>query len=148
MGSGDVKRPVDWVALHTKVVQRVISSDVGDVNSLCKFVKRWGGGFGGTFMQDLRLFHQVHMSERIIPSTTFEALADLKTSVAESVPFFVMATVKAQGACPPSKVVNRVCRFINKGDIAKVVADKKGDMLKATEVLSRIHHLGNASGVC
>ena len=149
MGSGDVKRPVDWVALHTKVVQRVISSDVGDVNSLCKFVKRWGGGFGGKFMQDLRLFHQVHMSsERIIPSTTFEALVDLKTSVAESVPFFVMATVQAQGTCPPSKVVNRVCRFINKGDIAKVVTGKKGDMLKANEVLSRIHHLGNASGVC
>ena len=149
MGSGVVKRPVDWAALHAKVVQRVISSDVGDVNSLCKFVKRWGGGYGGQFMQGLRLFHQVHMSaDRIIPSTTFEALADMKTTIAESVPFFVMATVKAQGACPQSKVANRICRFILKGDIAKVVVDKRADVLKANELLSKIHELGSAPGVC
>ena len=57
-----------------------------------------------------------------------------------------MATVKAQGACPQSKVVNRICRFINKGDIAKVVVDKKADMLMANELLSKIHELGNLAG--
>ena len=148
MGPGPVKRPVDWEALHAKVVQRVISSDIGDVNALCKFVKRWGGGYGGKFMHQLRLFHQLHMSaDRIIPSTTFDCLADMKTTVAESVPFFVMATIKAQGTCPPSKLISRVCRFINKGDISKVVTEHKADMLKANELLSKIHGLGHSAGV-
>ena len=149
MGPGVDKRPVDWETLYSKVMHRVISSDVGDVKALVNFVKRWGGGSGGKFISDLRLFHQVHISaDRIIPSTTFDALYRLKTTVAESVPFFVMATVKAQGTCPPTKVVNRVCRYINKGDIDKVCSDeKKPLMLQANALLARVHALAGSTGV-
>ena len=149
MGPEVVKRAVDWDVLYSKVMHRVISSDVGDVKALCNFVKRWGGGFGGKFISDLRIFHQVHISaDRAIPSATFDALYRLKVSVGESVPFFVMATVKAQGACPPPKVVNRVSRYNNKGDIDKVCSDeKKPLMLQANALLARVHALAESTGV-
>ena len=89
--------PIDWESVKAKLLMRHVAHP-GGLPALIAFAKRWGGGVGGRFIHDLRAFHQMFVqSERVIPSSTFEALAALKLKVDESPPFFVMAVVKAQG---------------------------------------------------
>ena len=138
--------PVDWDSVKSKLLMRHVAHP-GGLQSLIDFAKRWGGGVGGRFVHDLRALHQMFVqSERVIPSSTFGALAELKLKCDESAPFLVMAIVKAQGACPQSKVQANVCRYITSSDIASLATKRKDDMLVADSLLSKCHELISTIG--
>ena len=138
--------PVDWTALKTKLLMRHVSNPEG-LPTLIKFVRRWGGGVGGRFVRDLRTFHQQFVSsERVIPTSTFAALADLKVDAASHAPFFAMAVVKAQGSCPVSKVQNQICRFISNSDITSLAGHRKEEMKSVDRMLSRCYELVSSIG--
>ena len=116
---------VDWDRVEARLSKRE-SHYKNDLSAYVKFVKRWGGGSRGLFIEELRVFHQAFgSSSRIVPTTTFEKLADLKLSITELCPFFVMAVVKAQATCHPSKVSNNVCRHISGSEIATLSFARK-----------------------
>jgi hypothetical protein len=133
-----------------QVKKIIVNRQVGqsdDVPTYISFVKRWGGGVGGRFIKDLHDFHVAHMSAgRIIATTTFGSLADLKVKINEMCPFFVVAVVKAQGACHRSKVSNKVCRFITSADITSLDKGRKKDMTHAEGILADSRKLITAAG--
>ena len=138
---------IDWARLQTKLLLRHITQ-ADALPSLIAFTKRWGGGVGGMFIRDLRVFHQQHVpSGRIIGSSTFAALADLKLKTEEHSPFFVMAIVKAQGTCPAGKVRNNVCGYITPSEIGSLAGNRKSDMLTANALLQRCHEFVSTVGI-
>ena len=126
---------VDWSAVQRAVLRRKVP-EPSEVPDLVKYVQRWGGGVHGTFLKDLSSFHQQFVrSGRIVPGTTFKALADLRLSPDELVPYLATAVVKTQASCPDNRVSNKVCRFIAPSDIASIEKSNKKAAMEAEEVL-------------
>ena len=124
---------VDWQAISNAISKR---SQVDDLESYIRFVRILGGGEAGTFVSELDSFHKVFVpTGRIIPSSTFAAVADLKLQPSELCPWFATAVLKAQGACPASKVSNSICRYIAGGEINTLQSTKKDAMLNAESIL-------------
>ena len=132
---------VDWSNI-AECVQTRSSIPKAELETLLRFVQLYGGGRDGRFIEDLDKFHKVFVpTGRIVPHTTFGALNDLKLDAADACPFFVIAVVKAQASCHPSKVQNRVCRYISNSDIASLAGNRKGAMLEAEKILRRCRQL-------
>ena len=127
---------VNWTEIKNAIMRRNVV-ELGDLNQLLKFVQVYGGGDSGKFIAELDSFHKVFVpSGRIIPASTFGAIAELKLQPSELCPFFASAVVKAQASCPQAKVANKVCNFISAGDIASCQGAKKQLMVLAENVLA------------
>ena len=130
---------IDWKSLGSNIGQRM-NQHAADAKSYTEFVRRWGGGIGGKFIQDLYRFHQLFVQDgRIISISTIETLAYLKLSVEHTSPFFVMSVIKAQATCPDTKVHNKVCSLITKSDIASLSGSRLTAMLEAEKIMKLCH---------
>lgn len=146
--SKDNKGVVDWDLVLRTVVKRSQAS-AAEVEPLLKFIQRYGGGDQGTFAKDLEAFHKMFVpAGRVVPATTFQALADLKLSALELCPHFVCAVLKAQASCPKTKVCpNKICRYITGSDIASLQGSKKVLMQDAEKVLLECRSIARRNGV-
>lgn len=98
---------VDWATIAA-TVGKGRTEEATDVQQLIRYVQKYGGLPHGTFIADLNAFHKVFVpSGRIIPSSTFGAIADLKLSPDELCPLFACAILKTQASCPPAKVCSK-----------------------------------------
>ena len=130
-GSGSV----DWSRIGEAVGARSKLSK-SEIASLLRFVQLFGGGDEGRFIRDLDHFSKVFVpTGRVVPIATFAALTELKLAPADIPPFFISAVVKAQAACPPSKIANGICRYISATDIASLAGPRRQLMSEAEVVL-------------
>ena len=104
-----------------------------DVKHLQVFVARCGGGLTGQFLKDLAEFHRQCVAERCIRGPFFLAVAELP--LAEDVPYFKIAVIKAQYKCPEKGVKNKECLWITPSDLAKAVKERASAVLLAESVL-------------
>ena len=129
-------KTVDWPTIASTVGKGRPESV--DVEALIRYVQKWGGLPHGAFIADLNAFHKVYVpAGRIIPSSTFGALADLRLGPDELCPLFACAVLKAQATCPHKAVESRVCRFIKAAEITTLQSSsKKKTVVEAEKVLA------------
>ena len=128
---------VDWNHIKQIIMKRKgLSED--DFVPLLKFVQIYGGGDMGIFINDYKAFHESFVpSGRVIPTSTFTAIQDLKLRPQELCPFFMTAILKTQASCPASKAPRKVCRFVSSADISSLSSKKKQSMLASEKILKR-----------
>lgn len=138
---------VDWSAVSS-IVARRSQCMYDDISHLLAFAQKWGGGSSSAFMDDLCKFHKAHVKPgRVVPNTTWKALADLKLGVHELCPFFVYAVLKTQVTCADKHCDGKVCKYITVGDINSLSSQRKSEMLAAEKLLAecralaRTHHV-------
>ena len=127
---------VDWQVI-ANVVSRRSQVSVDEIKHLLAFAQEWGGGKSGTFVDDLCRFHKTFVKPgRLVPATTWQALADLKLQVCELCPFVVYAILKTQANCHDNFCDGKICKYISVGEINSLAAGRKQDMLAAEKVLA------------
>ena len=132
---------VNFAAIESTIRKRC-TVDESDLPHYIKWVQLYGGGDSGTFVKELDAFHKVHVpTGRVIPSSTFQAIADLKLQPSEMCPFMASAIVKAQGACPPAKAPNKICKYISSADIGLCADKRKPQMLEAEQTMVQMRAL-------
>ena len=129
-GSVDFDTILKVIVKHTNTPPEI-------VNPILRFVQRYGGGDTGYFAKNLEGFHRMFVpAGRVVPATTFDALASLKLSPRELCPFFMAAVLKIQANCPAGKVCpNKVCKYVSTQGIASLQKARKSDMLAAEAIL-------------
>lgn len=127
---------VDWDKV-LKVIMRRCHASEQEVKPVLKYIQRYGGGDCGVFAAELDEFKKMFVpAGRIVPATTFQALADLKLTATELSPHFMAAVVKLQAACPRDKVCpNKVCRYVTASEINSLAGPRKQHMIAAEKVL-------------
>ena len=111
------------------------------------FTQKWGGGVSSTFIDDLFSFHKSFVKPgRIVPATTWKALAELKLAAHEMCPFFVYAVLKTQARCADSQCDGKVCKYISVTEINSLASTRKSEMIAAERVLSECRTLARTSG--
>ena len=57
---------IDWKKLTSTIASRNEDMAQADAQSYVEFVRRWGGGTGGRFINDLHRFHQLCVSSIVL----------------------------------------------------------------------------------
>ena len=140
------KQTVDWDQIRRVVgVRTQCAAD--DMKPLIDFAQKFGGGSTTSFVDDLARFHKLYVPPgRIVPGTTWRALADLRISVSELCPYFVYGVIKCQASCPKDKCDGNVAKFISPSEISTLATTRKAAMLKAEKVLSECRMLAKTVG--
>lgn len=135
---------VDWAAI-SGYLERRGQATAEDLRPLIAFAATYGGR---SFIDDLARFAKAAVpSGRIVPSTTWQALAQLKLSHTELCPHFVFAVIKAQASCPQQKCDGKYTKYISPSEISSLAAGRKADMLAAEKVLAECRLFARARNV-
>ena len=137
---------VDWNAIKHTMIRRG-QTTIDELEPLLAFAQRYGGGSSSAFIEDVARFHKVSVpAGRIVPPSTWIALAGLRVAPHELCPLFIYAVLKTQASCPIKKCDGgRICNYITASDITSLAAAKKKDMLEAEKLLTECRALARNS---
>ena len=136
---------IDW-DLIKRVVGVRTQCNVDDLNPLVAFAQKFGGGATTAFVDDLARFHKLYVPPgRIVPNTTWQALADLRITVSDLSPYVVYGVVKCQASCHKDKCDGHVCKYISASEINTLATSRKDAMLKAEKCLSECRFLAKTA---
>ena len=129
------ERVVDWAAVAA-AVEKGSPGTKHNIQDLCLYFQKWGGGVSPETLDDLSAFFANHVpSGRVVASATFAALAALRLPPEKFMPHFVTAVVKAQATCPPSKVQQGICKYITQNDIATIAGKRLSACWEAEQLI-------------
>ena len=112
------------------------------LGELCKFVRQHGGD--GKLLEDLNLFSRTlgslkdqtaAGSKKMMGSEFWSKLNNVKWAIAERKPWVLIATVKANLASPPHKVVDGYCKLIEARHISALMGKENREKVSAAEAL-------------
>lgn len=139
---------VDWQDISRTAV-RMSHCTTEELAPILAFAQKFGGGTSTHFVEEMGQFYRQFVKPgRVVPATTWQAIADVRLQATELCPRFMYAVLKAQATCPASKTDGgKICKYISASEIATLGTTRKDAMIEAEAVLNECRAVARAQNI-